>query len=330
MSTKSFKILYVYKQRIPENLRQLVLDSIPSEEFVVESMDYSVTEEEKCEKMKWADAVLFAPGRYLPETIFQNATHVKLMQLWSSGYDKFNIEDAKKHGIPVANNGGANAISVSEHTILLMLSVYKWLPDSHQRTVEGRWAGNSHGMDMFLMYGKTLGLIGFGNIGKQVAKRASAFGMKILYYDLVRAGTEVEEEIGVQYCELDQLLKTSDIVSLHVHHNESTTGMIAAEQLDMMKKSAILINVSRAQLVDNEALLKALQDKKIWGAGMDVYMEEPTKPNDPLLTHPHVVATPHMAGSTYDIYSMALKNSVENFRRVKNGQKPLWVVNGVD
>mgnify|MGYP005658251379 CR=1 FL=1 len=278
---------------------------------------------------RWADAVLFAPGRYLPEAIFRSASHIKLMQLWSSGYDKFNIEDAKKYGIPVANNGGANAISVSEHTILLILSVYKWLPDSHQRTVEGRWAGNSHGMDMFLMYGKTLGLIGFGNIGKQVAKRASGFGMKILYYDLVRADTEIEEEFGAQYCELEQLLKASDIVSLHVHHNESTTGMIGAKQLDMMKDSAVLINVSRAQLVDNEALLKALQEQHIWAAGLDVYMEEPTKPNDPLLTHRRVVATPHMAGSTYDIYSMALKNAVENLRRVKAGRKPLWVVNGV-
>jgi len=152
MNNNRCKLLYVYEERIPGNLRQLVLDSIPADEFVIDSMTYTLKDEEKCRKMQWADVVLFAPGRYLPEVVFRCAAHIKLMQLWSSGYDKFNIKDAAKFNIPVANNGGANAISVTEHTIMLMLAVFKWLPDSHGRTVEGRWAGNSHGMDMFLLY----------------------------------------------------------------------------------------------------------------------------------------------------------------------------------
>lgn len=330
MNSNPFKLLYVYKERIPMNLRQLVLDSIPANEFVVSRMTYTVSDEEKCEKMRWADGVLFAPGRYLPEAVFRCAIQVKLMQLWSSGYDKFNIRDARKYGIPVANNGGANAISVAEHTILLMLAVYKWLPDSHQRTVEGRWAGNSHGMDMFLLHKKTLGLIGFGNIGREVAKRASGFGMRVLYYDPVRATPETEQTVGAEYCDFTILLATADIVSLHLHFNESTSGMIGKRELDLMKESAVLINVSRAQLVDNRELLHAIVEGRLWAAGLDVYEEEPTKPNDPLLTHPHVVATPHMAGSTYDAYVMALKNCMDNFRRVKCGKKPLWVVNSVE
>jgi phosphoglycerate dehydrogenase-like enzyme len=96
-----------------------------------------------------------------------------------------------------------------------------------------------------------------------------------------------------------------------------------------MKASAVLINVSRAQLVDNNELFRAIEDGRIWAVGLDVYMEEPTKPNDPLLTHPHVVATPHMAGSTFDAYIIALRNAIDNFRRVRDGQKPLWIVNGI-
>ena len=105
--------------------------------------------------MVWADFVLFAPGRALSSEVMKSAKNVKLMQLWSSGYDKFNIKDSIHYKIPVANNGGGNAISVAEHTILLMLSVCKWLPDSHSRTVEGRWEGNSHGIDMLLLNKKT-------------------------------------------------------------------------------------------------------------------------------------------------------------------------------
>ena len=146
--------------------------------------------------MVWADFVLFAPGRALSSEVMKSAKNVKLMQLWSSGYDKFNIKDSIHYKIPVANNGGGNAISVAEHTILLMLSVCKWLPDSHSRTVEGRWEGNSHGIDMLLLNKKTLGLIGFGNIGKEVAIRAKGFGMDIIYYDINRASKSEEEEYG--------------------------------------------------------------------------------------------------------------------------------------
>ena len=113
--------------------------------------------------MGGADIALLAPGRVLAEPILAAATNrLRLIQLLSSGYDKFNTADARRYGIPVANNGGANAVAVAEHTLLLMLAVYKQLPDSHRRAVEGSWAGNSHGMDMFLLHNKTLGLVGFG------------------------------------------------------------------------------------------------------------------------------------------------------------------------
>lgn len=329
MGKKRGKLLYVYKERIPEDLKNLVRSHIPKGEFEVDEMTYSIPETEKFKKMESADMVLFAPGRHLVDKVFQHARHVKLMQLWSSGYDKFNIDAAKKYGIPVANNGGANAISVAEHTIMLMLAVYKWLPDSHTRTVEGRWAGNGHGMDMFLLHKKTLWLVGFGNIGRQVARRAKGFGMRVFYYDPVKATRDVEESIGVEYCEFEELISVADIVSLHVHLNEKTTGMLGKKELSVMKSSATVINVSRAQLVNQEALLEALRKEEIWAAGLDVHTQEPTRADDPLLTHPRVVVTPHMAGSTYDAYAVAMQNAVENFRTVVRGERPRWIVNGV-
>jgi phosphoglycerate dehydrogenase-like enzyme len=324
------RLLYVYEERIPQNLRELVLTLIPKDEFEIDSMTYALPDAEKVKKLQWAEVVLFAPGRHLPDEIFSQCRNIKLMQLWSSGYDKFNIAGAAKAGIPVANNGGANAISVSEHTVLLMLSVYKWIHDSHHRTVTGTWAGNSHGMDMFLLHKKTVGLIGFGNIGRNVAKRLAGFDTDTIYYDVKRADPETERALHARYVTFDELLHTSDIVSLHLHYNKETEKMIGAKEFDMMKKSAVLINVSRAQLVDKEALYNALKEKRIFGAGMDVYMEEPTRADDPLMQLPNIIATPHMAGSTYDTYFMAIQSSVDNFRRVLNGEKARWVVNGVE
>jgi phosphoglycerate dehydrogenase-like enzyme len=320
-------LLYWYEERIPQGLQDLVLSLIPSDEFEVERITYLAPDEEKIKKLEWAEVVLFAPGRHLPDELLAHAKHVKLMQLWSSGFEKFNHQGAAKFGIPVSNNGGANAGSVAEHAILLMLAVYKWLPNSHWRTVTGNWTGNSHGMDMFMLNQKRLGIIGFGNIGRQVARKLKGFDMDMVYYDVVRAPEEVEQELGVRFLPMDELLKESDVITLHLHSNASTQNIIGEREIGLMKKSAVLINVSRAQLVSYDALLSALRDKRIHGAGMDVYLDEPTKGDDPLLQLPNVVATPHMAGSTYDVYFRAVGNGIENFRRVLRGEPAKWVVN---
>lgn len=324
---KAIKLLYVYEERIPLLLRELVLSHIPLDEFEVDTMTYETESGSQKQKLSWADVVLFAPGRFLPDEVMEAAKNVKLMQLWSSGYDKFNIVGAKKYGIPVANNGGANACSVAEHAILLMLAVYKWLPDSHRRTVQGAWSGNSHGLDMFLLNGKKLGIIGFGNIGRQVARKVSGFDMNVRYYDINRLDPEKEKELGVSFAPLDQIISESDILSLHLHSNDNTKGIIGSQEISKMKKGTVIINVSRAALIDQEALYEALVSGKIHGAGLDVYSVEPTVPNDKMLLLPNVVATPHMAGSTYDTYSMVMNRAVENFRRVCNGEIPKWVIN---
>jgi phosphoglycerate dehydrogenase-like enzyme len=327
-SDERWNLLYVFEERHPQDLRKLVYESLPQEHFVVERMTYLTPDDEKITKLRWAHLVMFAPGRFLADELFPHAEHIRLMQLWSSGYDKFNVAAAARYGIPVANNGGANRIAVAEHAILLMLAVYKKLPEAHARTVEGRWGGNSHGMDMFLLYRKTLGLIGLGAIGRAVAERARGFGMRILYFDINRASPEVEAKLGVEFRDLDEVICQSDILSPHLHLDQNTFNMIGRDQIAKMKPRAVIINVSRGELVDTGALYEALIAGRLGGAGFDVYAKEPTEPGDPLLNHPSVVCTPHMA-CTYDTHVMAMEASVENLLRVKNGGQPLWVVNGV-
>jgi phosphoglycerate dehydrogenase-like enzyme len=320
-------VLYFLEERIPAPLRELVIDFLERARFDYRTCFYSQAHDDIAEALAWSNAVLFAPGRYLADEILSSASHVKLMQLWSSGYDKFNTAGARKYGIPVANNGGANAISVAEHALLLMLAAARRLPESHTRATTGRWAGNSHGMDMVMLYGKTLGIIGMGNIGREVARRAHGFGMRVVYHDVRRLDPAEESRFGATYAELDELLGEADFLTLHLHLNSSTAGMIGERELELLKPDCVIVNVSRSQLIDLKSLAPRLESGRIRGAAFDVFEVEPTTGREAYLSLPNVVATPHTAGSTIDTYRMAMTNCVDNIKRALAGQRPLWVVN---
>jgi phosphoglycerate dehydrogenase-like enzyme len=321
------RILYFLEDRIPQPLRQLVTSYLELAGYNFEQCFYSESPEIIRKRLKWCEAVLFAPGRYLSMEMMEDAAHVCLMQLWSSGYDKFNLVGARTVGIPVANNGGANAISVAEHTILLMLAAARRLPECHIRATRGMWAGNSHGMDMVMLYGKTLSIIGLGNIGKEVARRARAFGMRVLYNDIKRMNATDEFELGVEFGTLDELLMQSDFLTLHLHLNTTTLGLIDERALSLLKHGCIIVNVSRSQLVNLPALMPMLRDGRVLAAGFDVFETEPTSGYEAYLSLPNVVATPHTAGSTLDTYHMAMRNCIKNLDRALSGEKPLWIVN---
>jgi phosphoglycerate dehydrogenase-like enzyme len=174
--------------------------------------------------------------------------------------------------------------------------------------------------------GKTVGLIGLGNIGGQVARRVKAFDVQVIYYDTLRKSSQEEEKLGVQYVPLDTLLATSDIVSLHVPLNENTRHMINAQALGRMKPSAIVINTCRGEVIDEPALIEALQHRRILAAGLDTLAKEPTDPDNPLLKLPNVTLTPHSAGPTVDSFHKRFHNGYANIQRVSRGQPPLWVI----
>ena len=327
MADQTGNLLYFLEERIPESLRQLVRGYLDRSRFPYRECFYSEPQSAIMGHLRWADAVLFAPGRYLSDEVMESAAHLRLMQLWSSGYDKFNVAGARKYRIPVANNGGANAISVAEHTMLLLLAVARRIPEAHARATTGRWAGNSHGMDMVMLFDKTLSIIGMGNIGRQVARRARAFGMTVLYYDVRRLDQADEASLGATFCELDDLLRKADFLTLHLHLNASTAGLIGERELAMLKPQCVIVNVSRSQLIDLNALSKRLEQGHLLGAGFDVFDVEPTSGSEPYLQLPGVVATPHTAGSTIDTYHMAMRNCMENIERALTGEPPRWVVN---
>lgn len=265
--------------------------------------------------------------RYLPDEAYLNAKRLKLVQVLSAGYDMVNIEGARKARIPICSNGGANSVAVGEHAIMLMLAVYRKLVAFHQNVAAGQWhRGIPRTVDIYELEGKTLGIVGLGNIGQQVARRVKAFDARVIYYDLFRRSPADEQRLGVDYVPLDRLLETADIVSLHVPLNDRTRHMIGAGELSRMKPKAVLINTCRGEVVDEKALIRALEEKQIMGAGLDCQEKEPADPDNPLLKLPNVTLTPHNAGPTVDSYRKRFGNGYANIERVANGQSPLWIV----
>jgi phosphoglycerate dehydrogenase-like enzyme len=266
-------------------------------------------------------------ARQMGGEFFRAVPRLRLVQLLSAGYDRVDVEAARKAGVPVANNGGANAIAVAEHTILLMLAVLKRLVRFHNDVVAGRWRAADLGeARVYEVAGKTLGIVGLGNIGKKVARRAAAFDMTVRYYDIKRLTEDEEDALGVRFALLTELLRAADVLSLHVPLDDTTRGMLGARELAMMKPTAILVNTCRGPVVDEDALYRALKEGGIAGAGLDVMVDEPPAPNHPLFALPNVTLTPHSAGPTWENWVARFRNGFDNIQRVAAGGRPRWVI----
>ena len=268
----------------------------------------------------------FARGDMGPD-FYRTLPKLKLVQLISAGYDRLDVGAAKRAGVPVANNGGSNSVAVAEHTLMLMLAVYRKLSWHHGNVITGKWrVGDFASNRTYELEGKTLGIVGLGTIGKKVARRAAAFDMKIVYYDIARLTEDAEDALGVRFMLLPELLRTADIVSLHVPLNPVTRGMFGAREMGMMRPSAVLINTCRGPVVDEQALHTALTTRVIAAAGLDVMVEEPPIANHPLFALENVTFTPHTAGPTWDNWFKAFRNAFDNVQRVDRGERPLWVI----
>ena len=268
----------------------------------------------------------FARGAMGPD-FYRAAPRLKLVQLISAGYDRLDVEAARQARVPVANNGGANSVAVAEHTMMLILAVYKRLAWQHNNVVAGKWRVGDFGEPrVYELAGKTLGIVGLGTIGKKVARRAPAFDMQVQYYDIVRLSEDQEDALGVRFTLFPELLRTSDVVSLHVPLNASTRNMIGAREFALMKDIAILINTCRGPVVDEAALYQALTTRQIAGAGLDVMVQEPPVADHPLLKLDNIIITPHMAGPTWENWVKAFRNGLDNIQRVAAGRSPLWVI----
>jgi D-3-phosphoglycerate dehydrogenase len=262
--------------------------------------------------------------------VMRAAKRCILIQQPSTGYQHIDVDSAAREGIPVANTAGTNTFAVAEHTIMLILACLKKLLLANEKTKRAEWAQDEMPLyGVFELWGKTLGIIGMGRIGKEVARRAKSFGARLIYYDVDRLSPELERSLDLTYHALDEAIAQSDVITLHTPLTPETTNLINAERIAKMKPNVIIINVSRGAIVDEAALAKALKDKRVQGAGLDVFAEEPIHAKNPLLDAPNVILTPHIAGATNESRARIIEMTIDNVVSVLRGQDPINIVNGV-
>ena len=307
-----------------QDILDFYLEYLP-DGYTVESAGAQTPVESMVNMVKDADFIVLHQLE-LPEEVYRAGTNVKFVQLLSAGYDNINLHLLEELGIPVSNIGGVNAQGVSELTLTLILSLYRRLVQMDVGLRGGKWLKDINtGHSISELAEKTVGIVGLGNIGRMVAKRLSGFDTTLLGYDLMEPSTE-EIALGIKRVSLDELLGTSDIVTLHIPLLRGTTSMISSAELAMMKPTAIIINTSRGPIIDEQALINALQNNTIAGAGLDVFATEPIDINNPLIKMDNVVLTPHAAGSTNESWPRRAKFTFGNLERVTNGQAPLSAV----
>jgi phosphoglycerate dehydrogenase-like enzyme len=292
-------------------------------------LDGKSPEARQVEAVKDADFIMNfrAP---VTEPFVRAAKKAKLLQVLSAGYDRLDLKLLRELKIPVANNGGANSYAVADHAVMAMLALYRRLVQADPVVRAGKWNAAIDGMNTFEMANKVVGIMGFGNIGQKVAKRVQAFDAKVQYYDKFPLKPERERELNATQVSLEALFRTSDIISCHAPLTKETHHVVGRKYLAMMKPSAIIINTSRGEVVDEVALHEALRDKRIAGAGLDVFEQEPVDSANPLLKLDNVVVSPHTAGTTWDTWFRRADFAYKNFVRVWEGQPPLAVATDYD
>ncbi len=289
----------------------------------IKVVDPDIGEEKVAKELETAEYLLtIMSGRVTPKMIAK-AKKLKLIQ--GSGQDTGHlpVKEALEMGIPVANAGGANAISVSEHVLLLMLACLRRLLQFNAAVLEGKWRGTLDRKGSHELYDRTVGIVGFGNIGRRVAHLCSGFGANIIYYERFFVPYALRADMKAKPVSMDELLKTADIVTIHVPSFTANRKMIGWEELNKMKKTAYLINTSRGANIDEDALFRALKEGKIAGAGIDVWDPEPPDPKNPLLNLPNCLVTPHMAATAIENWEPSVETVWRNVVMVSEGKEPL-------
>lgn len=274
-----------------------------------------------------ADALVLRTAGVVDAALMDCGARLRVVGRHGVGYDHIDVPAATERGILVLTTPGANTESVAEHAFAFMIGLSKFFP----QTMAALRAGDYHsrlrytGRDLF---GRTLGIVGFGRIGRRVGEIARlAFGMKVLYHDILAAPPEVEARAGATRVGLDELLRASEYVTLHVPLDESTRRMIDREALAKMRPDAILINTCRGPVVDEPAVAVALDAKKLWGYGADVTTVEPPPADHPLVGRPDVLMTPHNAAQTAESLRNMATGIAEDVVGVLQGQAPRFPVN---
>jgi D-3-phosphoglycerate dehydrogenase len=251
-------------------------------------------------------------------SVFAACPQVRLLSLWGTGTDNVDLAAAAQHGVTVTNTPGVSAVSIAEHTLMLALAVARRVVRVHNSVAAGEW---QRGQSIQL-HGKTAGVIGLGAIGRQFARLAQGIGMRVIAWTM-----HPNPALGFELVPLEELLRASDVVSLHLRLSPDTAGFLGRAHFDLMKPSAILVNTARGPIIDESALIEALQARRIAGAGLDVFDVEPLPAGHALTRLDNVVLTPHCAGITPEVLEAGLALAIENVNSFLSGS-PRNVVSG--
>ena len=262
--------------------------------------------------------LLFVMAAPVTAEILHAAPRLQLIQKLGAGVDKIDREVCAERGIAIARLAGGNAIPVAEHTLLLILAALRRLPLMDRRTRAGEWGKEEARGITRQLHGKRVGLIGLGAIGKALVKLLAGFDVEIVYYDTV-ASPETEKQFRLGYLPLEELLASSDIVSLHLPLLPETSGLISEERIRLMKPGAVLVNCARGGLVDEAALAQALREGHLFAAAIDAFAQEPPI-GSPLLELDQTVVTPHIGGATLDNFTFVIERAVRNASQYLAGE----------
>jgi D-3-phosphoglycerate dehydrogenase len=252
--------------------------------------------------------------------VLRAARRLKLLHKWGVGVDNFDLDAARALGIRVARTTAGNAVPVAEYTLALMLSAIRNLGFGHAELKKGHWRGFPLPQESFMVSRKTVGIVGFGAIGQQVARLLSGFRCRILYSKRTRLGLEDEQALNAEHASLERILAESDIVTLNCPLTPETAGLIDRAALQKMKPTAVLVNVARGGIVNEDDLYWALKNRVIHAAATDVYEIEPLPPDSPLLTLDNLVVSPHLAALAADNFDPVVKRMIANFERTERGE----------
>lgn len=271
------------------------------------------------DEMKDADALIVRIAKCDGHAI-ENSPNLKVIGRTGVGYDSVDVKTATAHGIPVVITPGANNRSVAEHAVAMMFALSKNLVEAQQEMCKGNWEIRG-AKKAFELEGKTIGILGLGAIGRETAKICEGCGMKVAAYDPFLSKEQVEGYGAVYYENYEDLLKVSDVVSIHVPLTDETKNMISKKQLTEMKKTALIINCSRGGIINETDLVEALKAGEIAGAGTDVFCSEPPKTDNPLLNCPNLIVSPHSAAQTREAVIKMAQMCVKGCLAVAEGKK---------
>jgi phosphoglycerate dehydrogenase-like enzyme len=253
-----------------------------------------------------------------PRALLDQLPALRLVQHLGIGVDKIDRAACDERGISILRLAGSNAVSVAEHTVLLILASLRRLPAQDRSVRQGAWEKERIRSFARLLYRKRVGIVGFGMIGREVAKRLRGFDVDLVYFDTIAASPDVEQRLEVRRCELDELFATSDVVTLHCPLTEATRNLVGAGRLATMKRGATLVNCARGGVVDQSALEAALRSGHLLAAGLDTLASEPPGQLT-LFELPNLVVTPHAAASTLDNFAYVMSRAAENIAAFHGG-----------